>query len=518
MKAKQILLVLVVIIASVGIIAEPKQKDPNRKMPRVKSDTMELPKGQRALMGAWKVGSTINVYFMNGYAQHKQQFADCVSEWGKYGNFQIKFHSGPMPNGVYSVLVKFEEIGGRSFVGAGTSNNTIPSVYVPFDSDSCTVYIHEFGHTLGLVHEFENPASIPHLNPSIDVYEELEAAFGWDRKTADTKLLKRKVTAGQEKPFDPESVMGYTSNLFPDLYKEEINMEPGETLSKGDQAYIAKLYPGKKTQEILPYSFVEENPVKVESTVNTKWTQQNLTLSVPSSFKVQAMDSQRFSMANPDMTSQVYFTVGITDDYDKLDAKGMAIRTTLLNNLPLKNVQNIGSNSASNGRYNLFGLRYSADGVDKSGKPIKYIIRLVEYKFKSGLKLTGHFMFREDYYMLQQFETLVTSAEIGGGTTTNTTETNTTDESTDVSPNSSVADANTCGQWMEQYNLKPHRSWGKMPGHLQKSWDDADCNHKVCQYMKDKYGMKSSGDLGKLPVSLQSVWTTPEIDCPNHAK
>ena len=202
-------------IASV-LLAGPAQDD---KRPRLADDVMPPGPGQRTLSGGWPVGSTIDVYFKNGSAARRTQFARAASEWSKYGNFLLRFHQEQMPNNVYAVLVAFWDGGGVSLLGSGTYSNQHPSIYVPYNPMNSPVDAHEFGHTLGLVHEFENPDSLRFITVTENTYKILQDGLGWDRQTADARLIKKVVPAGKEHAFDPVSCMGYQSEYFlPGLY------------------------------------------------------------------------------------------------------------------------------------------------------------------------------------------------------------------------------------------------------------------------------------------------------------
>jgi len=78
------------------------------------------------------------------------------------------------------------------------------------------------------------------------------------------------------------------------------------------------------------------------------------------------------------------------------------------------------------------------------------------------------------------------------------------------------ANSHQCGVWMEQYSVAPYRSFGSAPAWVQEIWNDSDCNHKVCRYMKYTYGVIPYHSWGSLPADLQMVWDTPEVDCNHH--
>ena len=76
-----------------------------------------------------------------------------------------------------------------------------------------------------------------------------------------------------------------------------------------------------------------------------------------------------------------------------------------------------------------------------------------------------------------------------------------------------AVDASTCGALMGTYSITPYSSWGTAPFAIQKTWDESDCNHKICEYMQRTYNVVPHLSWGSLPVRLQKVWDTPQVNC-----
>ncbi|MBL8018912.1 MAG: hypothetical protein JNM27_04525 [Leptospirales bacterium] len=436
MKLKLVLPALSIFVFC-AVAAAPK------KSPRVIDDAIHRKPGERALVN-WPLGSIIHVYFMNGTAAKRTQFAECTSEWSKYGNFLIQYHQEPMPNGVYAVLVEFVGGGGgMSHVGYGTYNNQIPSIRVNAQPGECTAFTHEFGHTLGLEHEFENPDGLKYITVNENTYRLLEEYFGWDRATADAKLLKKKAKPGQEKPFDPHSIMGYSSNLFPELFNG-VNMQPGNRLSQGDKAYIAKLYPGKTSQTILPFAFNDDHLAPVEATKTASWPEQKMTMTVPASFMVQSSNSSRFAMSNPSFSHQFYMVPGLINNDAQRLASGLAINSTFLNGLPLTNIQAGWSGSHSNSEmpYTWSFQSFTAAGVDQKGQPTIYALTIVEFEFRNGQGYTGYALHKADDTLKAQFDVWSNSLLLGATPVTPAPVNNPITPVTPVTPATEQSDLN----------------------------------------------------------------------------
>jgi hypothetical protein len=80
-------------------------------------------------------------------------------------------------------------------------------------------------------------------------------------------------------------------------------------------------------------------------------------------------------------------------------------------------------------------------------------------------------------------------------------------------PEAHAVDADTCGALMGTYSIVPYSSWGTAPFAIQKTWNDSDCNHQICQYMQKTFNVVPHLSWGSLPVRLQNVWNTPQVNC-----
>src|SRR5262245_51410699 len=76
-----------------------------------------------------------------------------------------------------------------------------------------------------------------------------------------------------------------------------------------------------------------------------------------------------------------------------------------------------------------------------------------------------------------------------------------------------AVDADACGALMGTYSIVPYSSWGTAPPPIQKTWDESDCNHKICFYMQKTFNVVPHLSWGSLPVHLQRVWDTPQVNC-----
>jgi hypothetical protein len=100
-------------------------------------------------------------------------------------------------------------------------------------------YLHEVGHILGLVHEYQNPAAGPIWNRDA-VYAYFGDRMRWTRDTVNRQIFDSVVYPGQ-RPLDRKSVMSY--QLPGTLFRDGRGFAPQDALSESDQTYIGNLYP-----------------------------------------------------------------------------------------------------------------------------------------------------------------------------------------------------------------------------------------------------------------------------------
>jgi hypothetical protein len=76
-----------------------------------------------------------------------------------------------------------------------------------------------------------------------------------------------------------------------------------------------------------------------------------------------------------------------------------------------------------------------------------------------------------------------------------------------------AVDSATCGALMGTYSITPYWNWGTAPPAIQNTWNESDCNHKICEYMQRTFNVVPHLSWGSLPVHLQKVWDTPQVNC-----
>ena len=101
--------------------------------------------------------------------------------------------------------------------------------------------LHEFGHVLGLIHEWQNPNAEIAWNKSatIDYFVRIS---GWTAEMVERQVFEKvPATVPPYRPFDPKSVMCYP--IPPGLTTDGLVVGFNNDLSQSDKSFIAGLYP-----------------------------------------------------------------------------------------------------------------------------------------------------------------------------------------------------------------------------------------------------------------------------------
>ncbi|MBC7538719.1 MAG: hypothetical protein H7281_07860 [Bacteriovorax sp.] len=231
------------------------------------------PKGQNASNGAvkitetslivrtsktWEENRTLIITFIDGEPETKMEVERFSNEWTKYANINFAFY--PTPNDVpknktIDILISFKKTGNNSSVGrdslASSKNNTYSMSLSELDKKFIhlrrSTILHEFGHALGLEHEHQ------HINRNFKLNEEkaleyCRTVYGFDESTCRLNIIQ--TISGNDvymSKYDPLSIMHYS--LHPSFLQNQINLSNNISLSLLDKIEIAKVYPGRMSEE-----------------------------------------------------------------------------------------------------------------------------------------------------------------------------------------------------------------------------------------------------------------------------
>ena len=83
-------------------------------------------------------------------------------------------------------------------------------------------------------------------------------------------------------------------------------------------------------------------------------------------------------------------------------------------------------------------------------------------------------------------------------------------------PEAYAVDAAICGALMGTYSIAPYANWGKAPLAIQKTWNESDCNHRICEYMQKDVQRRSPSVVGFVagPSSGGLGHAAGQLQCP----
>ena len=152
---------------------------------------------------------TILVFRASPFVAAKiQQFANV---WSTYANIGFRF----IDSGDSDLRVTVTPGGSWSYIGTDAAGVSQDSPTINFgwfndqtaDDEFSRVVVHEFGHSIGCIHEQSSPvANIPWNKPVVYAY--YLASNGWDQATVDAQVFAVADQATtEETPFDRTSIM-----------------------------------------------------------------------------------------------------------------------------------------------------------------------------------------------------------------------------------------------------------------------------------------------------------------------
>ena len=200
----------------------------------------------------WTPGTTLKVSFIGGTDWQKEKVKLYAPGWSKYAN--VKFDFGNYADA--DVRVSFEpKKDPIPFIGTDAKNRlsfqeTMNLGWIDntkTEDQLKSVILHEFGHTLGLLHEHMNPLSNIRWNKPV-VYAYYMQYDGWDKAMVDKQVFDRYSVSMTNKSYDPKSIMHYPipANFTLDGYSVGEN----DDLSDNDKKLVTELYPFNRTYPV----------------------------------------------------------------------------------------------------------------------------------------------------------------------------------------------------------------------------------------------------------------------------
>jgi hypothetical protein len=198
----------------------------------------------------WQVGQDVKCRFLDGSKTQRTKVEAIAHEWEQYTTVKLKF----VATGAAEVRISFQaDPGSWSAVGTDAlveqyfakSAPTMNYGWLRDDTDQAEyrrVVLHEFGHSLGAIHEHQSPTATALQWDAAAVYK----AFGgppnnWSKKAIDHNILERySKTQTNSSKFDPKSIMLY--HFPPELFTDHQGTGNNGELSKTDKTFMKSQY------------------------------------------------------------------------------------------------------------------------------------------------------------------------------------------------------------------------------------------------------------------------------------
>ena len=199
------------------------------------------------LHNRWPNGTQLHVAFLNDPYGLKNQILSVANEWHTRAHANVTFAESDVAHS--NIRVTFTTVGYWSLIGTEADHKPgRPTLGLGFRGAPGTtqlrrVVLHEFGHSIGLIHEHQQPLSTIHWNAPA-CYRYFEGPPNcWTRKMVDDNVLQRR----PENPalfhsgFDEDSIMEYP--VDPNLTTDHKGIGWNTDLSPMDRQFIATVYP-----------------------------------------------------------------------------------------------------------------------------------------------------------------------------------------------------------------------------------------------------------------------------------
>ena len=199
------------------------------------------------LHNRWPDGSQLHVSFLNDPYGLRNEVLNIANEWHSRGHANISFVESNTATS--DIRVTFTGSGYWSLIGTqanderGRPTLCLGFTHSPSTTELHRVVLHEFGHSIGLIHEHQQPVSSIHWDA-----QACYRYFGgppncWDKQMVDSNVLRHypENPAIFHTGFDENSIMEYA--VDPNLTTDHKGIPWNNDLSSMDRQFIETVYP-----------------------------------------------------------------------------------------------------------------------------------------------------------------------------------------------------------------------------------------------------------------------------------
>ena len=202
----------------------------------------------------WDNGRVLHVRFLDGDPLVQEKLQPFAHQWSDFCNITFVFDNDPDAE----IRISFKAKGSWSYLGTDALSipGNEPTMNFGWlkpqtaDDEYARVVIHEFGHSLGCIHEHQNPVTdIPWDKEVVYAYY-AGPPNNWDRAKTDSNLFRKySKDISQFSAFDKESIMLYAvPNKFT-IGDFEVGFN--RALSETDKSFVATLYPKEGKEAVM---------------------------------------------------------------------------------------------------------------------------------------------------------------------------------------------------------------------------------------------------------------------------
>lgn len=219
---------------------------PNPYQPQAATDARKLASASPAVRAAilfakrWPNNSTLRVRFMGGTAAQQKIVKDFAPKWSDHANIRFDFNNAPNAE----IRISFDPSDGAwSYLGKDCLGIPLNQATMNLGWQDEGVVLHEFGHTLGLIHEHQNPVGGIQWNRDNVIRDLSGSPNFWDLETIEHNMFKKYENAQiNGTSLDKLSIMLYS---IPKTWTlDGFHSEPNEVLSAMDKSFIGSAQGG----------------------------------------------------------------------------------------------------------------------------------------------------------------------------------------------------------------------------------------------------------------------------------